>query len=374
MIKSYAELGGLDFAFRVFDLSSNKNVVCWTSLISGCCARGDVYRARLLFEEMPERNDSSWSAVIKGHVQNELHVEAIELFRSMKGSYPRVKPSRSVLVSVLAACSALGSSSEVEWIEKFVEREGLGYGLELGTALIDFYAKSGRVDDARRIFDRMPERDVTTWTAMIMGLAINGQSRVALHIFSQMLLHKISPNSVTFIGILSACNHGGLVTEGWENFRAMSEIFGISPAIEHYSCMVDLLSRAGNLVAAAQVIAEMPMEPDGAIWGSLLRGCMSHGLVGIGEDVGYRVIEVEPGHGGRYVGLANVLAATGRWESAATVRKMMRDRHVVAESGWSSIETDGTACRFLAGYCKQPEWEAMRSMLCDLNRELDNSS
>lgn len=372
-VKAYADCGNIELAFQVFDLSPNKNVVCWTSLISGCCARGQVARARHLFEKMPEKNDSSWSAIIKGHVQNELHAEAIELFRTMKAS-AEFKPNGSVLVSVLAACSALGDFAEGEWVESYMEREGLECGLELGTALIDFYAKCGRLEDARRMFVRMTKRDVTAWSAMIMGLAVNGRSRSALDAFSEMLLHGVAPNAVTFIGILCACNHGGLVEEGWANFKAMSEVYGISPTVEHYSCMVDLLSRAGDLVGAAELIGQMPMEPDGAIWGSLLRGCVSHGCAGLGEGVGRRVIELDPRHGGRYVGLANAYAVAGRWDGVAKVRRMMKERGVATESGWSSIEVGGAAHRFLVDDRRHPHWPAIHAMLHELSKELDPSS
>ena len=347
LINGYCRLGDVELASDVFDTSPNKNVVCWTSLISGYSSRGLVDEAREVFDRAPERNDVSWSAMIAGYVQNERHAEAIELFRELRRGQVSMKLNRALLVSVLSACGALGALGEGRWIHSYVDGNGMEYGLELGTALVDFYAKCGFIECARQVFDKMRRKDVTAWSAMIMGLALNGHCHSAIKTFFEMLKYELMPNAVTFVGVLTACNHGGLVDAGLSYFKNMSKVYGISPTIEHYGCMVDLLSRAGQTTEAEELIERMPMEPDAAIWGSLLNGCMMHGHVELGERAGRRVIELDPGHCGRYVGLANVYAAMGKWEGVAEVRRTMRERGVTTTPGWSSIEINGVGHRFL---------------------------
>ncbi|XP_008803598.1 pentatricopeptide repeat-containing protein At5g66520-like [Phoenix dactylifera] len=369
LIRYYSHLGRLEFASQVFDESSNRNLVCWTSLISAHCARGLVDRAREIFERMSERNEVSWSAIITGYVQNDRPEEAIELFRELK-RHGSVKLNDSLLVSVLNACAGLGAVEEGRWIHDYIDRRGTHYGVELGTALLDFYSKCGFIESAREVFCKMACKDVTAWSAMVMGQALNGLTHSAIETFSEMLGCKVMPNAVTFVGVLTACNHGGLVDEGWAYLEDMSRVYGLSPTIEHYGCVVDLLSRAGRTAEAERLIRCMPMEPDGAIWGALLHGCLMHGNAELGERVGRRVIELEPHHCGRYVGLANVYAAMGRWEGAVKVRRAMRDRGVAPAPGWSLIEINGVGHRFLADDKGHPRQEEIYRMLGDLSMEL----
>lgn len=368
----YSHLGALVFASQAFDESSNRNIVCWTSLISAHCAHGLVDRAREIFDRMAERNDVSWSAMITGYVQNERPEEAIELFRELKGR-GSVKLNDSLLVGILNACAGLGASEEGRWIHDYIDRRETRYGLELGTALLDFYSKCGFLESARKVFYKMASKDVTAWSAMVMGLALNGLGHSAIETFSEMLTCNVMPNAVTFVGVLTACNHGGLVDEGWAYFEDMSRVYGVSPTIEHYGCVIDLLSRAGRTAEAERLIQCMPMEPDGAIWGALLNGCLTHGYTELGERVGRHVIELEPHHCGRYVGLANVYAAMGRWECVVKVRRAMRDRGVATTPGWSLIEINGVGHKFLAEDRVHPQQEEIYRMLGDLGMELVSS-
>ncbi|RRT41610.1 hypothetical protein B296_00054725 [Ensete ventricosum] len=337
LVKRYSDLGAVGLASKVFDESSHRNVVCWTSLITGYCSHALVDKARSLFDHMPERNGASWSAMITGYVQNECHKEAIELFHELR-ECSAAELNDALLVSALSACASLGALEEGRWIHSHIDAKGsTHYGLELGTALVDFYAKCGFVDSARDVFDKLPRKDVTAWSAMIMGLALNGLSRPAISVFSEMLKQGVAPNAITFVGVLAACNHGGLVEEGRAHFESMVSAYGVRPTIEHYGCMVDLLSRAGHTAEAEGLIESMPMEPDGVIWGALLNGCRMHGHFKRAEQAGRRVIELEPTHFGRYVGLANVYASMKRWDGVAELRRAMRKRQVTITPGWSSI-------------------------------------
>ncbi|XP_061993754.1 pentatricopeptide repeat-containing protein At1g08070, chloroplastic-like [Rosa rugosa] len=175
VISVYCKLRAVEFARRVFDESLDRNVVCWTSLVSGYCGNGLVDDARDLFDKMPERNDVSYSAMVSGYVQNACFNRAIDLFRDFKRRRANVRLKESLLVSVLNACASVGAFEEGKWIQMYLDDHGFEYGLELGTAGIDFYAKCGFIKDAKEIFDKMPRKDVTTWSAMIMGYAINGE-------------------------------------------------------------------------------------------------------------------------------------------------------------------------------------------------------
>ncbi|XP_004501051.1 pentatricopeptide repeat-containing protein At5g66520-like [Cicer arietinum] len=352
VVSAFSKHGEINLARQVFDESSNRNVVCWTSLVSGYCSCGLVNEARDLFDEMPNKNDSSFSAMVSGYVRNGFFNEGIQLFRELKKkmglSFTRVKPNGPLFVSVLNACVMVGAFEEGKWIHSYIEENGLEYELELGTALIDFYVKCGLVKDAEQVFDKMSVKDVATWSAMILGLAINGNNIMALELFKKMEKVGPKPNEVTFIGVLTACNHKNLLGEALRLFRIMSDKYGITPSIEHYGCVVDVLARSGQVKTALTFVNSMPMEPDGVIWGSLLHGCLMHDHFELGQKVGKYLIEFEPQHSGRYVLLANMYANVGKWEGVSEIRKLMKDRGVLFISAWSFIEIDQTIHKFVA--------------------------
>ncbi|XP_027338405.1 pentatricopeptide repeat-containing protein At5g66520-like [Abrus precatorius] len=348
VIRAYSKHGAIRAARRVFDESSNRNVACWTSLVTGYCNCGLVDEARGLFDAIPQRNDVSYSAMVSGYVRNGRFREGIELFRELKGC-ASVRPNNSLLVSVLNACAAVGAFEEGKGVHTYVDENGLDleYEVELGTAMIDFYTKCGCVEAAERVFGNMKVKDVTAWSAMIMGLAINGKNHMALELFAKMEEEGPKPNAVAFIGVLSACNHKDLSGEALRIFRYMSEKYGIVAWIEHYGCVVDVLARSGQIKEALRFIESMPMEADGAIWGSLLNGCVLHGQVELGQKVGRYLIKFEPRHSGRYVLLANVYASVGKWEGVSEMRKLMRERGVPIVSASSFIEIDRTIHKFV---------------------------
>ncbi|KAK7258674.1 hypothetical protein RIF29_24256 [Crotalaria pallida] len=346
VVSVYSKFGAIGVARRVFDESSRKNVVCWTSLITGYCSNGLVNEARELFDAIPERNDVSNSAMVSGYVRNGCYNEGIEVFRELK-SCESMKPNGSLLASVLNACAAVGAFVERKRIHSYIDDHGFEYELQLGTALIDFYAKCGWMEPAEKIFESMPSKDVTTWSAMIMGLAINGKNKMALEMFSKMEKVGPKPNAVTFIGVLTACNHKSLLNEAWWLFGHMSKKYGITPSIEHYGCIVDILARGGRIEEALKFVNSMPMQPDRAIWGSLLNGCLMHGHVELGQRVGKHLIEFEPHHSGSYVLLANMYASMGRWEFVSKTRKLMKDKGVPVICAWSFIEIDQNIHKFV---------------------------
>ncbi|KAF5185082.1 Pentatricopeptide repeat, partial [Thalictrum thalictroides] len=276
----------------LFDVNEGLDVVSWNSMISAYVRIGDIHNARLLFEEMPERSEVTWSAMIAGYVQCGLSKEALGVFNKMQVEL--VKPNEVTLVSVLSACAHLGALEQGRWVHGYMKSNGMEESVFLGTALIDMYAKSGEVELALEVFNGMEEKNLLTWTTLIKGLAMHGRGQEALKLFVDMEKAGILPDDITFIGALCACTHAGLVNQGWEIFHLMSRKYGITPKIEHYGCMVDLLARGGMLNEAREMVENMPMQPDSLIWGALMAGCRFYQNVELAEYVGKHLLQLEP--------------------------------------------------------------------------------
>ncbi|ESW03343.1 hypothetical protein PHAVU_011G006400 [Phaseolus vulgaris] len=341
LVAAYSNHSRTSAARHVFDESPHPNVACCTSLLTGYCNNGLLNDAREVFDAMPDKNDVSYSAMVSGYVRNGFSREAIELFRDLrKNCFATVKPNNSLLVSVLGACAAVGAFEEGKWIHSYVHRSGeLEYHeVELGTALIDFYAKCGCVEPAERLFGKMKSRDVAAWSAMILGMAMNGKNGGALEVFEEMEKVGPRPNGVTFIGVLAACNDRELCGRAVGLLECMREKYGIAAWIEHYGCVVDVLARAGKIEEALEVMKGMKMEADGAMWGCLVNGCLMHGYVELGHRIGRYLVEFESGHSGRYVVLSELYARMGRWEAVLDTRNLMKQRAVTPVTASSFIE------------------------------------
>ncbi|URD90870.1 Pentatricopeptide repeat-containing protein [Musa troglodytarum] len=274
-----------------------------------------IEEARRMFDRMPERDLVAWNAIVAGYAQNGMAERALEMvIRLQKDGR---KPDSVTLVSALPACANVGSLKQAKWIHGFAIRLCLDKNIFVMTALVDLYAKCGSVRVARRLFDAMEERHVTTWNAMIDGYGTNGFGKSAIDLFEQMKRSSVKPNDITFLSVLSACGHSGLVQEGKKYFAGMKEDYGLEPNMDHYGCMVDLLGRAGRLHEAWDFIQKMPISPGISVYGAMLGACKIHKNVKLGEEAAQRLFELEPDEGGYHVLLANIYAAASMWEDVA---------------------------------------------------------
>ncbi|XP_068319027.1 pentatricopeptide repeat-containing protein At1g50270 [Pyrus communis] len=302
--------------------------------------------ARKVFKELPIKNVVSWSALIAGYVQCKRYKDALLGLKYMLSEH--VKPNQFTLTSVLTCCADLGALDQGRSVHGYIYRHKIQVNSLLGTALVDMYAKCGCLGEGLSVFQKLPTKDVFAWTAVISGLAMGGNALDALNFFSRMLQSAVLPNEVTFIAVLSACSHGGLVDKGCKLFESMNEVFHLEPNVDHYGCMVDLLGRAGYLEEARKVIEDMPMVPSAGVWGALLGACMIHKNFKLGELVGNHLINLQSDHSGRYVLLANLYSTWNKWEAASGIRKLMKGKRVEKITGCSWIEVNGAVFEFTA--------------------------
>ncbi|XP_030531751.1 pentatricopeptide repeat-containing protein At1g08070, chloroplastic-like [Rhodamnia argentea] len=341
------------------------DVYVGTSLVnfySSCLLMGDAHK---VFDEMGERNSVSWNALITGYTHNRKFVEALDLFRDMQAD--GVEPTEVTMVGVLSACAHLGALSLGKWIHEYIDCHGLRLNEFLGTALVDMYAKCGAVMEMEKGFMAMRVKNVYTWNVLISGFAMNGCGEAALQAFSRMIMENLKPDGVTFLGILCACCHEGLVDEGKRYFRIMKEEFGLCPGLEHYGCMVDLLGQAGLFSETLCIIQKMDLKPDPIIWRTLLGACRTHRNVPLGRYAARKLLELEPTNAENYVLLSNIYAQDSMWDEIAKLRAVMNQKGIAKVAGCSSIEIGNAVYEFIAADCLKPE---VCDLLEDIRKEL----
>ncbi|XP_016476853.1 pentatricopeptide repeat-containing protein At5g19020, mitochondrial-like [Nicotiana tabacum] len=337
IVHFYAACGEVDLARLQFEVGNKNHVACWNALIAGLIRNRKIDEARHLFDQMPARDVFSWSSMISGYSQSEQPDLALELFHEMLAN--GVKPNEITMVSVLSSIATLGSFKEGRWAHDYICKNSIPLNDNLSAALIDMYAKCANVNDALAVFNQVREKavDVSPWNAIICGLAMHGHVHLSLDIFSDLRRRTIKPNSITFIGVLSACCHAGLVEAGEQHFQSMTKLYNVKPNVKHYGCMVDLFGRAGRLKEAEELIRSMPMEADTIIWGTLLAACRTHGNTEIGERAAENLARVEPSHGPSRVLLSNIYADAGKWDDAFLVRQAMRSRGLTRSTAYSGV-------------------------------------
>ncbi|CAN1794101.1 Pentatricopeptide repeat-containing protein At5g08510 [Linum perenne] len=349
LLDAYAKRSLVRTARQVFDEMPVRDVPTWNSMIAGYGRVGDMEAALEMFNSMPRKSVVSWTAMISGYSQNGMYSNALELFLKMEDEEcETLKPNEVTIASVLPACANLGALEIGERIDAYARRNGLVKNLYVSNALLEMYSRCGKIDVARRLFDEMgSRRNLCSWNSMIMGLAVHGSSSEALRMYDEMLKEGTTPDDVTFVALLLACTHGGMVTRGRQLFESMHTSFKISPKLEHYGCMVDLLGRAGELQEAYELINSMPMRPDSVIWGTLLGACSFHNNVELAEVSAEALFELEPWNPGNYVILSNVYASKRRWDGVARIRKMMKGGQIRKTAGYSLVEVGGRVHKFM---------------------------
>jgi RIO kinase 1 len=273
--------------------------------------------------------------MITGYSQAGQFANAVRLFKEMMEA--KVKPDEITVASALSACAHIGSLDIGEAVHDYIGKYGVKADVYVGNALIDMYCKCGAVEKALAVFEEM-EKDSVSWTSVIAGLAVNGSADSALNLFSLMLREGVRPTHGTFVGVLLACAHAGVVDKGLEYFESMEKVYGLTPEMKHYGCIVDLLSRSGNLERAYEFIRRMPVDPDVVVWRILLSASQVHGNLPLAEIATNKLLELDPSNSGNYVLSSNTYAGSNRWEDVVKMRGLMEDSKVQKPSGSSSIE------------------------------------
>ncbi|KAD6796527.1 hypothetical protein R6Q59_019686 [Mikania micrantha] len=368
IVHMYANCGCFIEAFEMFGDGEDMDVVSWNSMIMSLAKVGKVDDARELFDEMPQRNCVSWNSMISGYVRAGKWGEALSLFGTMQAE--KMKPSEFTLVSLLNASAQLGALKQGEWIHDYIKKNKVELNVIVTTAIINMYCKCGSIESACQVFESAPVKGLSCWNSMIMGLATNGRENEAIELFSKLGSSDLEPDDVSFIGVLMACNHSGLVGKAKHYFHLMRERYKIEASIKHYGCMIDVLGRAGLLKEAETLVKSMPMKADGVIWGSLLSSCRSYGDVKMGEwayrnliNLGVGADEESCGH----VLLSNVYASTGHFDMAMQERILMKQKQIDKNPGCSLIEVNGEVHEFLSGGRLHPQTPLLQNLILDDN-------
>eukprot|EP01018_Ginkgo_biloba_P031291 Gb_27329 [translate_table: standard] len=365
-------LGCLNYGKQVhahtIRIGLESNVSVENALVSMYDKCRNIENARLVFDKMAERSVVSWTAIISGYVHQKHDEEALKLFCQMQRS--DMKPNQFTFATVLSACGSLAALENGKQILAYTIKTGFLSHVCVENALVTMYAQCGNIKDARQMFENMPEKDVVSWNAMIAGCAQHGHGKEALQLFEQMQWKGVNPDCITFVCILSACRHAGLVYEGNHYFDSMIQEYGIKPRAEHYACMVDLLGRAGHLDQAMGFIQKIPVEPGASVWRTLLGACRIHGNMELGKFAAERILELEPQVAETYVLLSNIYAAAGRWDEVAKVRNLMKERRVIKEPGCSWIEVQNRVHAFIVRDRSHPQMEDILSKLEELTRQM----
>lgn len=310
-------------------------------MVRGLADAGDLRMARQLFDEMPERNLVSWNCMLSSYTKTGRFKQAMDLFLQMQSH--RISPDGFTLVAALSACAHLGALETGKQIHfHLIAGNFLQYGAIVGTALIEMYAKCGDIESAFTIFIKTANKDAFCWNVMIKALAAHGRASDALRLFASMMKQKLQVNDFTFMSVLFACSHGGMVKEGRQIFESMERDFNIKPRIEHYGCLIDLLGRAGRVEEAYQIAKEMPFKPDILVWGALLGGCRNGNETALVGRVMESIQEVNDNGSGVCAIISNMYAASSRWSDAQRTREKLRDRRIWKIAGLSSVVDDST--------------------------------
>ncbi|KAK9092150.1 hypothetical protein Syun_027061 [Stephania yunnanensis] len=373
VLSACAELAALKQAKQIHCFAIRNGVGYATnsvvnSLIDVYCDSNFIAGARKLFESIIEKDAVTWNSLISGYICNGDSLESLKLFVQMVSD--GVKLDVVTFIAVLGACSEITALQFGKSVHSLIERKGFAMHTIVATALVDMYAKCGSLGCSFQVFRDMPAKNLVSLSAMIKGFGIHGKGREAIAVFNEMKLKGIKPDEVSFTSVLSACSHAGLVDEGLQIFDEMRAEYGISPGIKQYSCMVDLLGRAGRLNEAYEFIINMEIEPNFDVWAALLSACRAHHNIELAEVAAKNAFHLKPQGFGPYVMLSSMYAAEKKWEDVERVRRMVRNIGEKKPPGCSFVELDKVIYQFLVGDKSHPQSKAIYDKLEELRRRL----
>ncbi|CAI8605121.1 unnamed protein product [Vicia faba] len=369
VLKSVASLQAIKVCKQIHTISMKSGIYSDFYVINslldtyGKCSHID--EASKIFQERTWEDLVAYTSMITAYSQYGDGEEALKLYLQMQVA--DIKPDPFVCSSLLNACANLSAYEQGKQLHVHAIKFGFMSDIFASNSLVNMYAKCGSIEDAGHAFSEIQQRGIVSWSAMIGGLAQHGHGKEALELFNQMLEDRVSPNHITLVSVLCACNHAGLVNEGKQYFEAMEEKFAIKPTQEHYACMIDLLGRSGKLNEAVELVNSIPFEADGSVWGALLGAARIHKNVELGKKAAEMLFALEPDKSGTHVLLANIYASAGMWENVASVRKVMKNSNVKKEPGMSWIEVKDKIHTFIVGDRNHSRSDEIYAKLDELN-------
>ncbi|XP_077240118.1 pentatricopeptide repeat (PPR-like) superfamily protein [Tasmannia lanceolata] len=330
----------------IIRLSLDLDVLVSSTLVDMYAKNGKIEDARKAFDVMIVRNVVSWTTIVVGYGQKGEGKEAMKLFRRML--LESLKPDELMLASLLSSCATLAALIESVQLHAHVIKDGFDPFVSIGNALISAYSKCGSISSASQCFGLISKPNLVSWTSMICAYAFHGLASKAIEFFENMLHEGVNPDRIAFVGVLSACSHAGLLDEGFHYFGSMRRDHHIIPDLEHYTCMVDLLGRAGHLDEAYNILISMPFKPGANVLGALISACRVHGNTELSEWAADILFKLEPDEPVNYMLMSNIYASVGSWSDVARVRKMMRNSCVNKIPGCSWIEICGKVHTFVS--------------------------
>jgi pentatricopeptide repeat protein len=369
MLDAFAKAGEMEKAFELFQRMGERDVVSWSTMVFGYSKSGDMDMARILFDRCPMKNLVLWTTIISGYAEKGEVKKATKLYYEMEEA--GFRPDDGFLISTLAACAESGMLGLGKKIHDSVLRRRLRCSTEVLNAFIDMYVKCGCIDAAFAVFNGMKaKKDLVSWNSMIHGFGIHGHGEKAIELFTRMLREGFEPDNYTFIGLLGACTHAGLVNEGRSYFYSMERAYGIVPQISHYGSMIDLLSRGGHLKEAFRLVRSMPVEPNVKIFGTLLGACRMHNDLELARAVCEHMLKSVPLDPGNFSLLSNIYARAGCWFDVANLRLQMKIKGGQKPPGVSSIEVEEEVHEFTVYDQSHPKSRDIYNMIDRLVHDL----
>uniref|UniRef100_A0A0D9XFR6 Pentatricopeptide repeat-containing protein n=1 Tax=Leersia perrieri TaxID=77586 RepID=A0A0D9XFR6_9ORYZ len=376
LISFYTKFSLLDCAVQIFQSMKTRTTASWNSLIDAHARHGCIEQAATLFESAPETNVISWTTMIGGFARNGYTSEAIALFAKML-TKEYIHPDDFTFGTVLHACTSAPCLANGRMVHSCAFQSGFAAYLYVANSLMDMYAKCGDIEGASNVFDAIHQKDLVSWNTMLFGLAINGLSKEALTVYESMVSHNVSPDEVTFTGLLTACSHSGLLEQGRDFFESMVSVHGLQPKPEHLSCVIDMYARSGNISNAIEMMEHYPeivKSPDRDLPEALLSFCSSDNLdFWIGRKVGDDIVARAPERDTGYVMLSNLLCASGQWDEAERVRRAMAEHSVKKSPGCSWIEVKGKVKLFVSSEQAVDRTDSLYDVTYLLDYEMRNS-